>query len=211
VVVVFPEPLPTNSAAFLPYLAAEIVKTYAAFGSGTTARLAIPGDVQLLVDQADVSLEDVTALGTIAEDAVIDEKVKRLRGRESRIPGPSEVTRSLSALEKFTAGELDNEEYATRLSEQMSVTILPISQGKPLSWQGELPIKPNRDQVVELLGYTIPVSGHLAGKVYKALDANDVAFRRGLFAHRLLAEIVVVDLDHTDIMTLDEFQGLLAQ
>ena len=208
VVIAYPNPMPNTGRTFLPYLTAEISKTFIALGSGTTEHLSIPRDVQWLVDAADVSLHDIEILGEVATDAVVSEKAKRLLGQDSRIPSPQEVSTSLRALERFTAGELGNEEYATRLNELASVTILPISRDNPMAWCAEVPNSPTRAEVIALLGYTIPISGALANKVYRALANGDDSVREGIFTHRLLAGVVIIDMDKTDLMRLGPLGGL---
>ena len=208
--IIHPDSFPENSKAFLPYLEAEIVKTLAALDEGTATRIAIPGDVQRLVDAADVQLADLDTMGTSAEDAVISKKVKQLRGREASVPGPAAVTSRLAHLADFTRGELGDEERATRLNDLPSAVLLPIAAANRLAWSKDnpLPKRPTREQVLALVSYTIPVSGAIAGLAHREVTAGNRAFSAREFDHRLLSDIIVVDLDDTDLLALDDLLGL---
>lgn len=208
VVIVYPDPFPKSPQAFLPYLAAEIKKTVDALGNATADRINLPGDVQHLVDAADVSLAGIATAGGIAEAVVIAEKARRVRGREVRIPSPTQVTQRLTYLEAFTQGDLEDEERATRLIDRPTVTILPRASENHLAWAGPLPEKPSHDEIVKILSYTIPVSGALASTIWDAVSKGDPAFKFGVFKHRLLSEVVVVDLGETDLFIVDELLGM---
>ena len=210
IAVVYPEPFPVDVKVLLPYLGAEVKKTLDALGDATTDHINIPGDVQALVDAADVSLSDIMAMGSMAEDAVIIEMARRGQGRSVRIPGPGELSgrRGLSYLEQFTEGDLGNAERATRLTEQDSVTVLPMARDNRLAWSGDLPTRPDRAQVLELLGYTIPVSGSLATLIWDETNSSNSAFSTGNFEHRLLSDIVGIALEKTDLIEVDELLGM---
>jgi CRISPR-associated endonuclease/helicase Cas3 len=206
VFVVYPDPFPSNEPAFLPYLPAEIKKTLDSFDKRTT--VSIPSDVQCLINEADVSLSDIAEMGKAAEAAVIQERVKQLRSQEVRVPRPTELGQRISYLEKFTGGTLGNEERATRLIDQPTAIVLPISTRHCLAWTNPLPNQPSQEEVLKLLSYTIPVNGTIANKVWQAVEQNNQAFRYGIFRHRLLSELVVVDIDATNLFIVDELLGL---
>jgi CRISPR-associated endonuclease/helicase Cas3 len=208
VVVVRPDPLPTGTKAFLPYQTAEIMKTVQALGNGTATQVTIPTDVQRLVDAADVTFADLEAMGAVAEDAVVAGEVKRLRGKDAAIPRPAAVSKRLKYLMDYSQGELGDEEWATRLSDLPTMTILPVASTSRLAWAGALPARPSRYQVLDIISYTVPISGALVRKIYAELAAQNPAFRTDVFTHRLLADVVVVDLDKTTIMSLDDLLGL---
>jgi hypothetical protein len=88
------------------------------------------------------------------------------------------------------------------------MTILPVASSSRLGWSGTLPARPSRYQVLDIISYTVPISGALVRKIYAELAAQNPAFRTDVFTHRLLADVVVVDLDKTTIMSLDDLLGL---
>ncbi len=208
VVVVYPEPFPDSSYELLPYMAAEIKKTQDAFNRMLKKNILIPDDVQNLVDAGDISLRDIETMGNMAENSIIKDKVARLHAQEVRIPRPQEVTKSLNSLLSFTEGDLGDEQCATRMIDNPTATVLLVADKvKPRSryeWSKPLSKKPTRDEALDILDFTIPISGY----VLNYADENSSFFTTNFFEHRLLKDVILVYLDKTDKLVVDEFLGI---
>jgi CRISPR-associated endonuclease/helicase Cas3 len=210
--VVAPAPLPQKAFAFLPYSGAEIHATWdRALLGGNRSLVAIPRDVQAMVNAADVSFEDLQdERQALVERHLVAAAGMQTAASEVVVPTPAQITADHFKLELMTRGDLGAEERSTRWSQLPTAVLLPCSAENPAAWNGPLPATPTRAEVLELLAHTIPVSGRLAS-LLQAKTASEGTVRTGLWDHRLLADLVVVDLDENPWLCLDSFLGLYEQ
>jgi CRISPR-associated endonuclease/helicase Cas3 len=211
-IILAPTSLGQSPMAFLPYSAAEIHATWErALDGGARTTVAIPGDVQSLVDVADVGFEDLAGeRRALVERHLVAGATMVNAALGALIPTPEQINRDLRRLSAMTSGDLGNEETATRWSALPSVVVLPTSATNPAAWNGPLPPRPTRNQVVDLLGHTIPVSGSLAGRLL-ALAQTENTVQTGTWDHRLLHDLLVVDLDGSPWLVLDAELGLYTE
>lgn len=168
--------------AHYPYARAEIAKTLqeaAALDQGNRKELLIPGDIQAAVDAANVSWEDLER----AKDEGLSELMERLANvsaavQSAKLAGVDAKVLAAnwsddadweenSALYQLTVGSLWHEEAVTRLRDAETIQLLVCdpSGESDLAWPGtaESILAIHRlEQVKEVLGHVIPVSGLLA-------------------------------------------------
>lgn len=199
----------------LPYSAAEVAKTWTdALGGGNRARIALPDDVQEMVDAADISFGDLDHHDATISDAAGEHIAATIASTQTAarrvIRSPHSLERGRRRhLEELTSGDLGDAESATRLITQPTVTVLPVGEGE-WAWSGPLPDDPDRAEVLDLLDHCAPVSGGLAARVLHAVDDAAHGARRVPWSHRLLSEVVVVDIDRGDLLAIDDLVGITA-
>lgn len=200
--------------SFLPYSAAEIMASWGALGEGELTEVAVPEDVQRLVDAAEVSWSDLAGdLGSSAYDLVESHLVasasKALKASARLVPSPREVADSPArSLERFCAGELDEQHFETRWSQDLRVDCLLVGDA-PGCWNAELPPSPSREDVLDLLSCTVPVSGSAARAV---LDLGRLAYPSegdGSSGHPLLRGVHMLPLPEMPQFRYDPKLGLL--
>lgn len=197
---------------YLPYTRAEITKTRAALHA-LDGQLRIPDAVQVFVDDAEVSYDDIAADPSMDSFTrhLVNEGAHHARAEMQAVPAPNEIRR-IKHLEQVSAALLIEEDTrATRITSD-AVTIIPVTaEPVPGCWTGPIPVTPTTDELRDLLGCTIPLSYGAAQRILAALDDTSPtgAVRRTGSEHALLRDLVIVDLDHTDLVTYNPTLGLL--
>jgi CRISPR-associated endonuclease/helicase Cas3 len=213
VTIIHPETLSVAQRAFLPYSSAEIHKTWAlGLHHGTRASIDVPGDVQQMVNDADVTVEDlIDGADPLSELHFAAEMAATLIADSRLIPTPARVEGRLGAeLAGFSSGAIGNEETATRWSETDSVVILPLSTRLDGCWTGMLPATADTETARDLLGHTIPLNGVAATRLLAAANpAPNSVVRKEWNTHPLLRDIVAVDFDNYPSLYLDPLLGLI--
>ena len=210
-VVLFAPPEKVTQWSFLPYSAAEIMSSWKALGAGGVAAVAVPDDVQRLVDAAEVSWADLSSGlegpdASLVEAHLADGASRALKAAVRLVPSPKEVAAYPAlSLERFGSGELDEQHFETRWSQDLRVDCLLVGPGDSC-WQGDVPESPSRQDVMELLSCTVPVSGAAARA---ALDFGLRACPDGSEAHPLLRDLRVLHLEELPQFRYDPMVGLI--
>lgn len=175
-----------HPAAHYPYTRAELLKTFTALDDGTRSTLAVPDDVQPLVDAADVTFADLDDpdlddpdqedgwhaalaehLGStataqaLAADSGVD--ISDLREAWSAEPRPD----GHPWLHRLTRGQLWRGEAVTRLRDPGDADLLiydPTGTHRH-AWPGDpaqLPTRPPIETLRDVLGHVVPVTGRIA-------------------------------------------------
>ena len=214
-----------NHLSALPYPLTEIRKTQEVLlGEVSVGAIHVPGDIQRLVDKGVVDFKD------IAGDVQRQKEAARAQGLQltqkaaalgNSIQSPTKVNKCLmrtleTTLRTFLikySGDKTNSFTETRWSSQESATIVlyTVNKGHTSSvYKKDLPDKPNKSEIRELLGHTITLSGGLAIKIHKkAKEENggvsikwDTGILKGIFCVNMDSCLNWLELD--DIMGLYE-------
>ncbi len=177
--------------AAVPYSHAEIDKTLAAgLDGGARDRVAIPGDLQVLVDGCDVTFADLTI--DDADVASVQNLMSHLGKQAADAGAAMRVGTDLTEFEQrweytprwdsnamldgFTEGTLWDAEALTRLREGANIQLLiydPTGLTRyayPDNMAGLMASLQNPDVVNVALSCVLPVSGNLATKILRSID-----------------------------------------
>lgn len=187
---------------YRPYFRAEIRRTREAL-TALGGVLRVPGDVQQLVDAAEVTAAD---LAEPVEDDVeqwISMGAHRAKAEERAVCRPADLDEAIR-LPLFSGGASQSE---TRAVDQETCLVLVVSTVIPDAWDGPVPERADRATRNRLLGATVPVSGRLARDIRSVADVGrPVQPIDHLGA--MFKGAVAVDLDGCDWLIYDEYEGL---
>jgi CRISPR-associated endonuclease/helicase Cas3 len=171
-----------HPAAHHPYTRAELLKTLTALDDGNRTTLAVPNDIQPLVDAADVTFADLDAADLEDESwqAVLGEHLGTTATAETLAADSGVEVADLRAhwaadprtdghpwLHRLTRGQLWRGEAVTRLRDPGDVDLLLYDPtgAHPHAWPGDpgqLPARPPIETLRDVLHHVVPVTGRLA-------------------------------------------------
>lgn len=199
---------PAKLWPWLPYPAASVLRTWdRGLDGGARTTLAVPDDVQAFVDDSHVRLDELAVDETLAQEVeseLFGQIVKRQSADRQAIPRPDVLRRAPARGLSAYANAEDESRPQTRWIDRPSFDLLLLNGG-PDTWLDDLPARPTRHQVRELLGCVVTVP------VDVSQDSARVIEQPEGWDRTLLADVRIIDLSTHPTAYLDQLLGFVTR